>query len=157
MGTTGLAIPKRRVGVVVTLAAGLRRNVTLFLAEAVPGHAGAERVSDLLNSGEEFIPALETDTGAMTFLNRAAVMIAEVAEEEEHSDAEELTIPTAHEVDLMLGDGRVLRGRVTYVLPPDRARLADYLNDGNLFLPLHANDGVLLVNKTHVARVLLVG
>jgi hypothetical protein len=150
-----LAVPKRRVALAVTLSGGLRREVTVFLSEAVPGHAGAERLSDLLNGRGDFIPALETDTRTMTFLNRARVLIAEAGADAERTGTDELTIPTEHDVELTLDDGRVLRGLVTYVLPPDRARLADYLNDGTLFLLLHADDGVLLVNKRHVARVVL--
>jgi len=150
-----LAVPKRRVAVAVTLAGGLRRQVAVFLAEAVPGHAGSERLSDLLNGSSDFIPALETDSRVMTFLNRAAVMIAEAGADAERTGADELTIPTEHEVEVTLDNGRALRGHVTYVLPPDRGRLADFLNDGTLFLPLHADEGVLLVAKRHIARVML--
>src|SRR5690349_7734777 len=128
-----LAVPKRRVPVSVTLSGGLTRQVAVFLAEAVPGHAGSERLSDLLNGASDFIPALEPDTRTMTFLNRTSVVIAEAAADAERTGADDLTIPTEHDVELMLDDGRVLRGLVTYVLPPDRARLADYLNDGSHF------------------------
>ena len=153
---TDLAVPKRRVAVTATLADGLHREVTVFLAEAAPGHAGGESLSDLLNGESDFIPALETETRAMTFLNRAAVVIAEADADAERAGADELTIPTEHVIELTLADGRTLRGHVSYVLPPDRARLADYLNDGRLFLPLHAESRILLVHKRHITRVVLV-
>ena len=156
MNMVDLTVPKRRVAVTATLAGGFRRQVTVFLAEAAPGHAGGERLSDLLNGGSDFIPALESETRAMTFLNRAAVMIAEVDAEAERTGADELSIPTEHAIELTLDDGRALRGLVTYFLPPDRARLADFLNDGTLFLPLHAGSRVLLVHKRHITLVALV-
>jgi hypothetical protein len=150
-----LKVPKRRVAVAATLAGGLRRDVTVFLAEAAPGHAGGERLSDLLNGPHDFIPALEAETGAMTFLNRAALVMAEAGADAERNGADEITIPTEHAVEITLRDGRALRGHVTYVLPPGRSRLADFLNDGSLFLPLHGDSRVRLVHKRHVTRVVL--
>lgn len=148
-------VPKRRVAMVATLAGGLRRDVTVFLAEAAHGHAGGERLSELLNGPSDFLPALEAGTRAMTFLNRDAVMIAEASAEAERTGADELTIPTEHAVELTLTDGRALRGHVSFVLPPDRSRLADFLNDGKLFLPIHTESRVLLVHKRHVTRVVV--
>ncbi len=40
-----LIVPERSVAVAATLAGELRRQVTVFLAEAAPGHAGGERCS----------------------------------------------------------------------------------------------------------------
>ncbi len=151
-----LKVPKRRVALAATLAGGLRREVTVFLAEAAPGHSGGERLSDLLNGPNDFIPALEADTGTMTFLNRSAVVVAEAGAEAERNGEGEVTIPTEHAVEITLTDGRSLRGHVSFVLPPDHSRLADFLNDGTLFLPLHADSRVRLVHKGHVTRVVLV-
>lgn len=151
-----LAVPKRQVNVLVTLAGGLRREVVLFLAEAAPGHAGGERLSDLLNGGADFIPALDPETRAMSFLNCSAVMLAEAHAEVEHAGGDELTIPTEHEVEVSLNDGRVLRGFISYLLPPDHGRLTDFLNQPRPFLPLHADDGVQLVHKQHITRIVIV-
>ena len=151
-----LKVPKRRVAIAATLVGGLRRDVTVFLAEAAPGHEGGERLSDLLNGPSDFIPALEAEAGAMTFLNRAALVMAEAGADAERTGADEVTIPTEHGVEVTLADGRALRGHVSYVRPPDRARLADFLNEGTLFLALHGDAGVRLVHKRHVTRVVLV-
>jgi hypothetical protein len=151
-----LAVPKRRIPVTVTLAGGMHREVILFLAEGVSGHEGGERLSDLLNGGAGFIPAVEVETQAMTFLNRMAVVVAEAGPLAERAAADDLSLPFEHEVELTLTDGRTLRGHLSYVLPPDHARVADYLNDAAPFLPLHGDAGVMLVNKLHLTRVLLV-
>ncbi len=56
----------------------------------------------------------------------------------------------------MLNDGGRLRGLVGYVLPPERSRLVDFLNEAPLFFRLLERDQVALVNKHHVARVALI-
>lgn len=146
-----LAVPKRRVEVVLSLMGGLERRVTLFLAETSPLHLGGERVSDLLEGDGEFVPALERD--GMTFVRRAAILVAVAPPEPATGDADEVTLPTEHAVDVTLDDGRVLRGLVSYVLPSERCRLVDYLNERPRFLPLHAGGALHLVNKQHVVRV----
>ena len=147
-----LTVPKRRVEVAVELAGGLERRVSLFLAESAPGHAGRERVSDLLE-GDGFVPALDAAAGGITFLRRAAILVMSAPSEPTIGSADELTLPTEHEVDVALDDGRVLHGVLSYALPEDRSRLVDYLNEPARFLPLHRDGEVLFVNKDHVTRV----
>ncbi len=150
-----LRVPKHRVAAEVLLPGGATRRITLFLAEAASTHAGPERPSDLLNGGEDFVPALDDDAGAMTFLNRAAIAVVRVARELEADDAAEATIPTEHEVEALLADGTVLRGLVSYVLPADHARLVDFLNEPSPFFRLLEPGAVALVHKRHVVRVAL--
>lgn len=148
-----LRVPKHRVAAEVLLPGGATRRIALFLAEAAPDHAGPERPLDLLNGRAEFLPALDEATGEMTFLNRAALSAVRVAREVE---PEELpTIPTEHEVELLLCDGAVLRGLVSYLRPATHARLVDVLNEPTPFLRLVEQGAVALVNKRHVARVAL--
>jgi hypothetical protein len=59
-------------------------------------------------------------------------------------------------VEVLLGDGAVLRGLVSYLRPPDHARLVDFLNDPAPFFRLIEERGVALVNKRHVSCVVLV-
>ena len=150
-----LRVPKRRVGAAVLLPGGASRRVALFLADAASGHAGPERPSDLLNGGDDFVPALDVDAGTMTFLNRCALAVVRVERALEADDAE-ATIPTEHEVEVLLADGTVLRGLVSYLLPTDHARLVDYLNAPSPFFRLLEAGAVALVHKRHVARVALV-
>jgi hypothetical protein len=150
-----LQVPKQRVEVEL-VACGERRTVTVFLSEIVPEHAGPERVSDLLEREEVFFPALDHTTARMTFVNRAAVVLARVPRElEEHDDHD--VAPTEHEVVVRLHDGEVVRGIISYVLAPEHARPVDFLNvPGRFFRMLVSADHVLLVNKQHVACVTLV-
>ena len=146
-----LRVPKRRAQVEVLLPGGAARQVTVFLAEYAPRHSGPERLSDLLNAHDDFVPAIDVATDAMTFLNRHGIAAARVAREWELG--EELTGAEQHEVEVTLVDGTTLRGTVAYVMPPDKSRLLDYLNDAQPFVRLAETERVALVNKRHIARV----
>jgi hypothetical protein len=149
-----LRIPKRRAQVELHLAGGDTLQVGFFLAEFASSHAGHERLSDLLNGRDDFLPAVDLATDAMTFVARANIAAARVGEEWEpgnhRHEAQE------HDVEIGLADGTVLRGTVRFSLPADHSRLLDHLNERQPFLRLHQGDKVALVNKRHVARVVKV-
>jgi hypothetical protein len=146
-----LKVPKQRAQVEVLLAGGGARQVVVFLAEFASMHSGRERLSDLLNGGEDFVPALDGATGEVTFLGRQSIAAARVAPEWEPLD--EATQAAEHELEVTLADGTKLRGRVSFVMPPGRSRLLDYLNDAPPFLRLAERGSVALINKRHIARV----
>jgi hypothetical protein len=151
-----LSVPKRRVEAEIALAGGERRPLVLFVAESAHDHDGPERVSDLLCRGGAFFPAADPATGDMSFLSRDAVALVRLPRDAEPGDADELTIPTEHEVVVELRDGARARGIVSYVLPPEHSRLVDFLNDPAPFFRLFTSpDEVLLVSRQHVARVVL--
>jgi len=151
-----LRVPKRRVPVEVVLPGGAARRVALFLAEAAPGHDGPERPGDVLNGSSAFIPALDEESGGMTFLNRASIALARVSAEVEPDPGGGFTIPNEQEVEITLADGSRLSGLVSYVLPPERSRLGDFLNQATPFFRLLERGGVTLVGRAHVARIALV-
>jgi len=151
-----LRVPKHRTSVEVVLPGGTPRRLALFLAEAAPDHAGPEVPLDLLNGRDDFIPALDEESGAMSFLHRAGVAALRVARALD-ADPDDLTLPTEHEVEVLLQDGTSLAGLVSYVRPPDRSRLVDVLNESPPFFRLLQGDLVAYVNKRHVSRVALRG
>jgi hypothetical protein len=149
-----LRVPKRRVSAEVLLPGGAGRRITLFLAEAAPAHAGPERPSDILNGGDGFVPAFDEDAKAITFLNVGGLAVVRVERTLEQTAADALTLPTEHEVEVLLESGGTLRGLVSYLRPPERSRLVDFLNEPAPFFPLLEERAIALVNKRHVARVL---
>lgn len=151
-----LRIPKRRAQAEVILPGGATHKVALFLADAAPEHVGPERPSDLLNRADEFIPALDEETGRMTFLHRGAVALVRVAPALEPDEEEEITLPTEHEVEVELDDATRHVGLVSFLRPPERSRLVEFLNEAPPFFRLLEAGAVALVNKRHVARVVLV-
>jgi len=150
-----LRVPKRRVGAEVLLPAGASRRIHLFVAEAASLHTGPERPSDLLNGREDFLPALDEESGAMTFLNRSGLAAVRVDRALEVDEADSLTLPTEHEVEVLLESGLSLRGLVSFLRPPEHSRLVDFLNEAPPFFRLLEEGSVALVNKRHVSRVVL--
>lgn len=148
-----LRVPKRRLPVEIVLPGGERRNVNVFLSEYAVDHAGAERLSDILNGAGNFIPAVDTASDRVAFFNRTAIAYARVATTEERDESDDLNIPTEFPVEVTLLDGKKVAGLVSFILPPDRARLVDFLNSPQPFFRLLQQDAVALVNKLHVAQI----
>jgi hypothetical protein len=144
---------KRRVSIEIAIAHAGRRSVSVFLSEFASHHAGPERVSDLLNGDADFIPAVVQGSEATTFYQRQGLLCAWVAPDEEAPPTEAHTVPTGRALELTLSDGTLIRGQVGYVLPPERARLIDFLNEAPAFFRLLAADRVALINKRHVTQV----
>ena len=148
-----LRIPKSRLEVELTLAGQGVRRVMLFLSDFAPGHEGGERLSDLLNEPPDFLPARELEKDGVLFVQREQIIVARVTGEPETEDAERYTLPTEHDVILYLADGKSVRGLVTYVLPPDRSRLVDFLNGAPLFIRVLESGRRAYVNRRYVVSV----
>lgn len=150
-----LRIPKRRTAVEFRLLAREEPlKLDVFLGEQASEHLGPERLSDLLNGPSDFVPALDPATNRMLFLQRANIAVARVSIDEEPGDeASEHTIPTEHHVVFELVDRSRITGLVSYVLPPDRSRLNDYLNIAPPFIRVLGTEDVALINKRHLVQV----
>src|SRR5215472_12044088 len=151
-----LRVPKRRTPVEIQLHGGAVHRVAVFLGDFAHDHAGPERLSDLLNGPGNFVPAYDLDSDAMTFLNRTGVAVARLIGYVEPDATDEHTLPTEHDVEIVLQDGTKLRGLVSYVLPPEHSRLIDFLNDAPAFFRLLEQGKLALINKRHVARIALI-
>lgn len=152
-----LRIPKRRISAEFRLhSCAESERLDVFLSDNAPAHRGPERLSDLLNGDTEFLPVLEEQTNRMRFVHRTAILVARVSPEEEPDDAaSEQTIPTEHAVRLLLSDGSSVEGLLSYVLPPERSRINDFLNSAPTFFRVLEKTGVALVNKRHLVQVTL--
>jgi hypothetical protein len=150
-----LRVPKRRIPVEVVLPGGAARRMALFLSEVAADHTGPEQPSDLLNGGDDFVPAFDEEGKAMTFLNRSAIAALRVEASLDTESDEAVSLPTEHDVEVQLQDGTVLSGLVSFLRPPDRSRLVDYLNEPPPFFRLLDAATLVLVNKRHTVRVTL--
>jgi len=146
-------VPKQRAEVEVVLPGGATHRVAVFLSEFASSHEGGERLSDLLNGKGDFFPAVAVESDEVVFLNRATIAVARVDPAFERDPATELTLPTEHEVSIRLADGQQIEGLISFVLPPERSRLMDFLNESPPFFRLLQKDRVSLVNKHHVASI----
>lgn len=150
-----LRVPKRRIPVEVLLPGGRTCKMAMFLSEVAADHTGPERPSDLLNGGDDFVPAFDETGKAMTFLNRSTIAAVRLDPALDADVEEDVSIPTEHEVELLLQDGTSLRGLVSYLRPSERSRLVDFLNEAPPFFRLIDAAVLVLVNKRHVVRVSL--
>ena len=57
---------------------------------------------------------------------------------------------------MTFSDGRTLRGLLSYVMPPERSRVIDYLHEQPPFFRLLHGDRVALVNKLHAVQLEIV-
>lgn len=149
-------VPKRRAEVEIVLPGGASHSLAVFLAEFAQNHVGAERLSDLLNGSHDFIPAVDPARDEVTFLNRASIAVARIAPDFETGGESDYTLPSEHEVEISLVDGTLISGLVSFVLPPERSRLIDFLNDAPPFFRVLEPERISLVNKRHVARVVTI-
>ncbi|MCI0655855.1 MAG: hypothetical protein L0170_02145 [Acidobacteria bacterium] len=168
-------VPKREISVEITLL-GQSSNVLqrlsgrraerlvfhLFLSERAQMREGSERLSDLLNSPGEFLPAVEP-SHKLVLLNKDALMVLTAAAEtefpaEETTDAM-LAAGTGSGVlaEFTLQDGTEIRGRVGFVMPEGKRRLVDFLNLPQRFFAVREGGVVQLINKKCIVRVSISG
>ena len=149
-----LRIPKRRVPVEVSIPGIGWRKVVVFLSEFASTHLGAERVSDLFTGPNEFIPAYDPEKNEAVLFRRDGVLGVRASLDLEPPTEATHTVPDEHELEVFLDDGTSVRGLVTYVLPPDRARVIDFLNEAPRFFRMQEQDRAVLINKLHVTHVI---
>src|SRR5436305_14423215 len=118
-----LRVPRRHSGIEVTVADGSVRKVAVFLAEQASGHGGEERVRDVLESSAYFVPCIDREGDSVAFLAKDSVAV--VRTDEDLWDRDEVNLPVEHQVEVSLRGGAVLRGLLSYVLPPDSSRPVD--------------------------------
>lgn len=151
---SSIRLPKTRVDVQIALPASVISG-SVFLAEYALDHAGRERVSDLLNGREEFVP-VSLDAAPLTFVARRLVRWVKIPVDSPGLDEAPPEDASDAAVTFALDDGTTLTGRLRFVAPPGRDRVQDYLNDhADRFVPLYTREGLVLVNRRRIATVVL--
>jgi len=151
-------IPKHQVPADVAVAGRAPIRVRLFVGDLAENHMGAERPSDVLNGPHPFVPAVDGN-GALLLLNVDSIMFVSVESSWEFDPdaprAEDLASDEAvvSRIELMLDDGSVLRGTVSYLLPESHRRLQDYMNGEQRFMIVRQDAVAHLVNKRRITRV----
>ena len=146
-----MVVPRRRVRARVRLADSVYEGA-LYAPVEEPG-GGPGRLSDRLNeSQEKYIPlALEN---RHVLLRKASIVVVELGEEER--EIEQQVTRAARELHLRfrLSDGTTLRGRTHAEMPPESARVLDFMNErAPRFITLLRDGQVLILNERHVTAV----
>ncbi|HEY6066741.1 MAG TPA: hypothetical protein VIY96_11325 [Thermoanaerobaculia bacterium] len=152
--TEDLRIRKDPLEVELALAGRSPRLVELYLAEHGAHDFVRQRVVDLIEQANSFLPACDVESGQWESFNARSVVwigIPRPAVEAEGS-ADEL-FEHRRGISVTLADGGSLEGEVLYSAPEGEARLVDYLNRRDRFLRLWSGDRLFLVNKESVVRV----
>jgi hypothetical protein len=149
-----LRVRKDPLEVELALAGSEPRQVELFLAEHGSHAFSRQRVLDLLEQGDGFLPACDVETGQWESFNARAVVWIGLARPsvDAESSADEL-FEHRRRVRVSLKGGGSLEGEVLYSAPDGGTRLVDYLNRRERFLRLWDGDRIFLVNKESVLRV----
>ena len=128
---------------------------SLYLREHSPNHAGDEQPWEVLNQCESFLVFKVDDPDELRFYNIKSVIRAEYEANATDPgwDAEPM------ECHLHMMDGSLIHGKIRESLPPDQARLLDYLNrpeEG--FIKVHMEEGLIyLINKSYINHVHVTG
>lgn len=125
---------------------------SLFLLEQSHEHAGEEEPIEVLNQDSPFLVVRLHNPEQLRFYNRTSIIRVEYEQEAESSALGEQTIISC---TIHLMDGSILEGTIRETLPPERARLFDYLNrEKARFIRLYLSDTeVCLINKAFINYV----
>ncbi len=123
----------------------------LFVRPQSPDSAGEEEPADVLNGPEPFV-VLQREAEGIRFYGKNSIVRVEYEVEDSIAfpDLEPL------HCTLRMMDGFHIQGMIRRPLPPDRARLIDYLNLTNeRFVKVDSSDGrVYLINKPYIVCAL---
>jgi len=143
-------VPNREVGATVVLDDGRTLECTLFTAVSSPD-GGPQLVIDRLNdAAEEFVPVSSGDDRFL--VSKPGIVTVQITQRDE-LDAMETDAGREAPVRLSLAGGVGLVGRFRIVMPPERSRVIDYLNEASRFVPLFGEDRVTLVQRGYIVTV----
>lgn len=148
-----LSVPKRQVRVAITAGPETTEGY-VFVAEHSEHTRGAERIGEILNHPESFLPVRKAGDDRVYLYHKQAIHLLTLLEPDRQQwELEELAYSPSQHVEITLVTGEVLRG-ITYVDPrPERSRVSDLLNLPDRFLMLVRDQGVTYVAKWHILRV----
>jgi len=150
-------VPTGAIGVEMFLADGVHIKGRIFLAQD-PRHPGqTDQLIGALNDERDFLPfEVGDDRGARSLvLNKEHIVRVRVLQPQPEEMPVSYTDPDSvqephRETILHLSDGTQVAGRVVVDTPQAASRLVDKLNNGERFIPVVRDDGVDLVQRTHV-------
>ena len=150
-----LRIPKSPLEVELAFAGEPPRRVELYLAEHSSHDFCPERVLDLLEQSENFLPACDLESGEWESFNaRHVAWIGMPVETFDAGGSATELFEQRRSVRVFLAGGDVLAGELLYTSPDESSRVVDLMNRDERFFRLWTDDRVLLVNREAVIRVL---
>lgn len=155
MNEKALKVPKKLHAVTLWVHPEGRVVGSIYLREQSPDYGGTEQPLEVLNRCESFLVFKVDDPDELRFYNIKSVIRVEY--EATSADLENDGVPIDCHLHMM--DGSLINGIINEILPPDHARLLDYLNHGEEnFIKVHMDDGLIyLINKSYINHVHVAG
>jgi hypothetical protein len=143
-------VPKNETRVRILLDDGRTLDAGIFTSATGP-RGGPETVLDrLADPTDEFLPVACGEDRML--LNRKGIIFVQCPRDAVGSEADEADARLVP-VRVSLAGGMNLVGRLVIRMPPERARVLDYLNAAPRFVPLLGEREVTLVQKHFVVSV----
>lgn len=152
MDNNTLKVPKKLRPVTLWVHPEGRVIGSIYLRTQSPSHAGSEQPLEALNLCQSFLVFNRDEPPELRFYNIKSVTRVEYKATEE----DELTTGSnPMRCHLQLMDGAYIDGTIRESLPPNHARLLDYLNRANeTFIKIYMDDGLIyLINKSYINHV----
>lgn len=142
--------PQRMVAVRVLLEDGQKLEGGFYVPATGPdGNPG--RLLDRLNdASEEFLPLAGRYE---TLLNKSCIVTVELASGQQQTEGIESDVAREQKVRIALARGDTVEGWIRYLMPEERSRLLDYLNEAPNFIPVIGERRVSLVHRRFIQSV----
>ena len=149
-----LRVPKNPLEVELALQGARPRRVEIFLAEHGSHDFNRQKVLELLDEADSFLPVRDLETGRWeSFNSRAIVWIGMSASSIGAEGSADELFEHRRSIRVELASGDWLHGEVLYSASDSGPRLVDHLNRSERYFRLWRGDRVLLVNKDRVLTV----
>lgn len=147
-----LKIPKKQKQVTLWIHPEGRVIGSLFLSLHSELSDSEEAPLEALNHPKSFLALRRDDSNELRFYNKSSIVRVEHC----NVQLDELEEVNRIACRLCLMDGSIIEGTIKRALPPDNARLYDYLNmHEERFAEVHIEkDLVCLVNKSYIVYVI---
>lgn len=145
------ALPRTAIPTRVLLTEGAAHAGELYVMERVPQHEGAESVLEMLNRPQAFYafrPEPGTDVMLVAKLHTMSVTLDRQAP---MADPARLSAAKLLGIEVVLAGGTMFNGWASAELPPEQARLLDYLNSTqDRFFAVWTHAATHYINRAHV-------
>ena len=149
-----LRIQKRRSEAGVRLTTGQMWHGNFFTSSGSPLHAGAERIGDLLNAENGFLPFERRDEdGLQTMILNRAHVVAVAVSRDEPSQEPGYGMARRQAVSMLLSTGLRVTWSIRVYQPEGHNRLSDWSRSRDAFLYLETDAMALLVNRAHIVEI----
>jgi len=145
-----LKVEKQTQQVRLFMSDGVVFEGHVYLAQYAMHHAGEQTVLDLLIDTNPFLP-MHNSNGEFLLIQKG--MICYLCCDVPMNDQINYT---QRQVKIAFPEDKSLTGTLKIDMPGHSLRLTDYINSGNDFFPLFAEDISYLVNRNLIQHILLI-